>query len=107
LARIAENWQESPKIGKNRRKLAWIAENWQESPKIVLITLTPDFLVSRYFPTEPSLFGQRNNATKIGPGLPDFHWHNIPIQGKMYQIIRTLPNGHKIYQKAVKYSMWP
>jgi hypothetical protein len=49
-----------------RRKSAKIAE-------IVLITLTPDFLVSRYFPTEPSLFGQRNNATKIGPGLPDFH----------------------------------
>jgi hypothetical protein len=34
LAKIAENWQKSSKIGKNRRKLAKIAENWQKSPKI-------------------------------------------------------------------------
>jgi hypothetical protein len=27
LAKIAENWQKSPKIGKNRRKLAKVAEN--------------------------------------------------------------------------------
>jgi hypothetical protein len=31
---FAENWQKSPKIGKNSRKLAKIAENWKKSPKI-------------------------------------------------------------------------
>jgi hypothetical protein len=35
--------------------------------------------------------------------LPDFSWHNIPKRGKLYQITTTLPNGHQVYQIAVKY----
>jgi hypothetical protein len=31
LAKIAKNWQKSPKIGKNRRKLAKIAENCDQN----------------------------------------------------------------------------
>jgi hypothetical protein len=34
LAKIAENWQKWPKIGKNGRKLAKMAENWQKWPNI-------------------------------------------------------------------------
>jgi hypothetical protein len=31
-------------------------------------------------------------------GLPDFSWHNIPKRGEIYQITKTSPNVHKIYQ---------
>jgi hypothetical protein len=41
------------------------------------------------------------------PGLPDLSWLNVPKRGKIYQIITTLPNGHKVYQMTVKYSKWP
>jgi hypothetical protein len=41
------------------------------------------------------------------PGLPDFSWHNIPNRGQAYQIATTLPNDHRIYKMAVKYSKWP
>jgi hypothetical protein len=34
MAKIAEN-------GKNRRKMAKIAENWQKSPKVAITTSTP------------------------------------------------------------------
>jgi hypothetical protein len=40
-------------------------------------------------------------------GLPDFSWHNIPKQGKIYQVTTTLQNGQRIFQMAVKYSKWP
>jgi hypothetical protein len=32
-------------------------------------------------------------------GLPDFSWNNIPKRGKYPQ---NIPNGHKIYNMAVK-----
>jgi hypothetical protein len=35
-----------------------------------------------------------------------FFRHNIPKRGGICQIT-TLPNGHKIYQMAVKYTKWP
>jgi hypothetical protein len=44
---------------------------------------------------------------KSEAGVPDFSWHNIPKRGDIYQMTATLPNGHKIYQLAVKYSKWP
>jgi hypothetical protein len=34
-------------------------------------------------------------------GLPDFSWYKQTKTGKRYQ------NGHKIYQKATKYTRWP
>jgi hypothetical protein len=37
----------------------------------------------------------------VEPGLPDFSWHNSPKRGK------NIPNGHKIYQMATKYTKWP
>jgi hypothetical protein len=36
-----------------------------------------------------------------------FSWHNLPKRGEIYQITTKLPNCHKIYQMAVKYSEWP
>jgi hypothetical protein len=44
---------------------------------------------------------------RSGAGLPDFSWRNIPKRGEIYQITTTLPNGHRIYQRNVKYSKWP
>jgi hypothetical protein len=35
------------------------------------------------------------------PGLPDFSWYKIPKTGK------NIPNGHKIYQMAIKFTKWP
>jgi hypothetical protein len=35
-------------------------------------------------------------------GLPGFSWLE-----KMYQMNTKCPNGHKMYQMAVKYSKWP
>jgi hypothetical protein len=40
-------------------------------------------------------------------GLPDFSWHTIPKQWQRYQLIKTLPNDHKIYRMGVKYYKWP
>jgi hypothetical protein len=47
--------------------------------------------------------------------LPDFPLFNIPKQGRKHQIATKLPNGqeicipngHKIYQRAIKYTKWP
>jgi hypothetical protein len=34
-------------------------------------------------------------------GLPDFSWYNIPKRRKI------MPNNHKMYQMATKYTKWP
>jgi hypothetical protein len=36
--------------------------------------------------------------------VPDFSWHDIPKRGEIYQIAMKLPNGHKIFQMAIKYT---
>jgi hypothetical protein len=35
-------------------------------------------------------------------GLPDFSWYNIPKWEKYTQKPQNVPNGHKIYNLAVK-----
>jgi hypothetical protein len=34
------------------------------------------------------------------PGLPDFLWYNIPLREKIYQNIKNLSNGQKIFLMA-------
>jgi hypothetical protein len=45
---------------------------------------------------------ERDCVELSGPGLPDFSWHP-----KITQFPQNAPNGHKIYQLAVKYDKWP
>jgi hypothetical protein len=40
-------------------------------------------------------------------GLPDCSWYNIPKREKYTKLHQSIPNGHKIYQMAVKYTKWP
>jgi hypothetical protein len=42
-----------------------------------------------------------------GPGLPDFSWYNIPKREKYTKGPKNIPNGHKIYQTAIKHNKWP
>jgi phospholipid N-methyltransferase len=37
-------------------------------------------------------------------GLPDFSLSKHTKMRKIYQMPQTIPNGHKLYQMAVKYS---
>jgi hypothetical protein len=44
-------------------------------------------------------------------GLPDFSWHNIPKQEKIYEMAinytnwpQNIPTGHKIDQNIIKYT---
>jgi hypothetical protein len=46
-----------------------------------------------------SLF--RRTTVAPNAGLLDFSWCYIPIRGE------NIPNDHKIFQKAIKYSKWP
>jgi hypothetical protein len=40
-------------------------------------------------------------------GLPDFSWSKHSKLGKKYnKWPQTIPNGHKLYQMAIKYSKW-
>jgi hypothetical protein len=61
-----------------------------------------DTLDQKYFPSRKKCERKQELAT----GLPDFSRHNLPKQGKMYQITTALTNGHKIYQMAAKYFKW-
>jgi hypothetical protein len=36
-------------------------------------------------------------------GLPDVYLHNMPKRENIYQNSTILPNGHRIYQMALKY----
>jgi uncharacterized ion transporter superfamily protein YfcC len=39
-------------------------------------------------------------------GLPDFSWSKHTKMGKFTKWMQTVPNGHKLYQMAVKHSKW-
>jgi hypothetical protein len=41
-------------------------------------------------------------TTELLTRVARFLWHNIPKWWKIYQIITTLPNYHKMYQMALK-----
>jgi hypothetical protein len=41
------------------------------------------------------------------PGLPDFSWYIIPKREKYTKSPKSIPNGLRIYQKAVKYNKSP
>jgi hypothetical protein len=41
---------------------------------------------------------------QLRSGLPDFSWYNIPKRGKYNKLLLNIPNGHKIYQIALKYT---
>jgi hypothetical protein len=57
-----------------------------------------------------SLLGDRQRRYHyiFRPGLPDLSWYNIPKRGKNKITVKytkwpqNIPNGHKIYQMAVK-----
>jgi hypothetical protein len=71
----------------------------------------------RLFSSRFNAKGSRINETeKLGTkevlqgsrsGLPDFCGYNIPKWGKIPNSQKIcIPNGHKIYQMAVKYTKW-
>jgi hypothetical protein len=120
---------------KNRQKLAFFTQttanfckkgiitlvfekNANFLQKIVIITSTPDLFSNAPFLPKFSRCHITHSCAyaslctlflftrKQGAGLPDFSWHNIPKLGKIYQLTTTLPNDHKIYLMAVKYSKW-
>jgi hypothetical protein len=44
-----------------------------------------------------------NDAAVVsGAGLPDFSWYNVPTPYTKFT--QTIPNVHKIFQMAVKYT---
>jgi hypothetical protein len=48
------------------------------------------------------------NGSSLPKGLPDFSGCDIPKWGKIYiETGKNIPNGHKIYQMAIKYTKWP
>jgi hypothetical protein len=55
-------------------------------------------------------FQTKNNFWSRGDqtgGLPDFPWYNTPKREKITKWLQNIPNGHKIYQMATKYTKWP
>jgi hypothetical protein len=43
----------------------------------------------------------------VSAGLPDFSRDKIPKWEKCAKQQTNIPNGHKIYQMAIKYTKWP
>jgi hypothetical protein len=48
----------------------------------------------------------KSTVHSLPAGLPDFSGCNLPKMGELYQIANKLPNGHILYQMAIKYSKW-
>jgi hypothetical protein len=53
-----------------------------------------------------SALGMTVIALHVCTGLPDFSWYNIPKWQKYSQCPQNIPNAHKIYQMATKYTTW-
>jgi hypothetical protein len=77
----------------------FFAENCQKSQKIVIITSTPDH------PDEwLDYYTNAAHVLTLGQGCQIFLGPNIPNWEKYSKWTQTIPNGHKLYQMALKYS---
>jgi hypothetical protein len=84
---------------------------WQASKSMYVAEIKPLFFqgfFSSDFPVK-SKWQERKLITGSGhlfetwqPGLPDFSWYNIPKREIYTKWQYSLPDGHKIYQIAVK-----